>query len=177
MSQFTTYHCTVCHRTLERSAVKAFYRKMERAHRFDDIQLRCSCGGEVDVIPDPRVTIFVGQQNESHRDNVSIHVFDEHDAYVETGLLPPSKFSLQKSGAEWTWGYAGTGPTSLAHALLAYVYDEQIADRYHQQFKWTVVAGWDQRSFAITNDQIVAWLDQFEADVAWTRQNGKSEEL
>lgn len=177
MSQYMTYRCTVCHREMKRSAVKAFYRKIGLAHRFDDIQLRCACGGEVDVIPDPRVMIFDGAQNESHRDNVWIHIFDGINAYAEGGLLPPSKFSLQKSGAEWTWGYAGTGPHSLAHSLLAFVYDEQIADRYYSQFCWTVVAGWDQKAFTITSDQIVAWLDQFEADVAWTQQNGRSESL
>src|SRR5574342_965595 len=167
MSQFTTYRWTVGHREFARSAIQASYRKEGLAHRFDDIQLVCDCGGAIDVIPDFRIVIFLGQQNESHSDNVTVHIFDANDKYVETGLLPPSKFSLQKSGGSWTWGYGGTGPASLAHALLAFVYDEQIADRYHQQFKWTVVAGWDQQRFTITSDQIVAWRDQFESDVAW----------
>lgn len=171
MSQFTTYRCTKCHRELTRSAVKAFYRKMGLAHRFDDIELRCSCGGEIDVIPDPRVTIFDGQQNDEHRDNVFVHIFDGINAYAENGLLPPSKFSLVKSKGEFTWGYGGTGPHSLAHSLLAYVYDDHIAARYYHEFTWTVVAGWDQQHFTITSDQIVSWLDTFQADVAWTMQN------
>lgn len=177
MSQHTTYRCVDCRREVQRSAVKAFYRRTKVSYRFDDITLRCECGGEIDVIPDPRVMIFDGQQNESHRDNVIVHLIDGINAVAEQGLLPPSNFSLQKSAAEFTWGYSGTGPHSLAHSLLAFVYDDQIADHYYHQFTWTVVAGWDQQHFTITSDQIISWLDMFQADVAWTQQNGRANGL
>jgi hypothetical protein len=42
---------------------------------------------------------------------------------------------------EVAWGYGGSGPAQLALALLADVFDDDGLDlRYHQDFKWKVIA-------------------------------------
>lgn len=56
------------------------------------------------------------------------------------------------------WGYGGSGPAQLALALLLDVTgDKELASRWHQQFKWDVVARWGDE-WKITSEQIKEWI-------------------
>lgn len=173
MSAETRYICAGCGMRNARSKMKAQYRRAPRFFLSDAILLHCTeCGGKIEVFPPEHHRVFVGKPTDENRDNVFIetHYYDDRPATLL--LLPPSAYALKKTGAAYTWGYGGSGPHALAHSMLAWVYDEHIADRYHHQFVWTIVAGWDQHApFAITMDRIIQWLDQWQADVDYVEQN------
>ena len=61
---------------------------------------------------------------------------------------------------EFNWGYVGSGPAQLALALLLDATgDPEIALRYHQDFKWQVIAGFPiDETWDLTDQEIHAWL-------------------
>jgi hypothetical protein len=74
----------------------------------------------------------------------------------------------QHSPSGWEWGYGGSGPAALAHALLAGEFDVAVADRYYQQFKWDVVAHFEREQggeeWQLTSADIRAWLERQQHD-------------
>lgn len=60
----------------------------------------------------------------------------------------------------FSWGYGGSGPSQLALALLADVFEgsplaDQTALRFHQEFKWEVIAKLPMgEPWALTDEQI-----------------------
>ena len=61
--------------------------------------------------------------------------------------------------AGFSWGFGGSGPAQLALALLLDVVSKEEALRYHQAFKWDVVATWPQDGpWEISADEIRRWL-------------------
>ena len=58
------------------------------------------------------------------------------------------------------WGYGGSGPAQLALALLADATgDDVYACSFYQQFKWEVVARWDQEEgWWQTHAGIMKWV-------------------
>lgn len=72
----------------------------------------------------------------------------------------PSQKLSNHSPDGFNWGYGGSGPAQLALALLLDVTgDMNIALRYHQNFKWQVVATWAQaQPWGYSEDQVRAWL-------------------
>ncbi len=60
------------------------------------------------------------------------------------------------------WGYLGSGPAQLALALLLdCTRDEQLSLRHYQDFKFIVIAVFND-DWAITQDEILNWLDSRE---------------
>lgn len=63
------------------------------------------------------------------------------------------------SATGFSWGYAGSGPSQLALAILADVSDDETAQRRYQAFKWTVIAKLPGDSaWELTEDQVRGWL-------------------
>jgi len=63
------------------------------------------------------------------------------------------------SGMEW--GYGGSGPADLALSILADCTGNlAYAERFHQQFKFDVVARLPQDGFSLSEDEVRAWVEQ-----------------
>ena len=76
-----------------------------------------------------------------------------HDGEVR--LLDPRLDLVNHSPTGFAWGYGGSGPSQLALALLADVYDDQTALGAYQAFKWAWVAKLPQdQGWEITEDEI-----------------------
>ncbi len=76
---------------------------------------------------------------------------------------------------EFSWGYGGSGPSTLALSILANYFGERPKRtskrlfngdyrcwQYHQDFKRDFVAGWgtgDNDSWQISGDEIADWLE------------------
>lgn len=62
------------------------------------------------------------------------------------------------------WGYQGSGPSQLALAICCdALRDDKRAEVVYQAFKREVVAGWSENSFTITRDDVLAFVQKFEA--------------
>jgi len=58
------------------------------------------------------------------------------------------------------WGYAGSGPADLALSLLADASgDGELAERYHQAFRFEVVSRLPREGWTITAAEIKSWLE------------------
>jgi hypothetical protein len=83
---------------------------------------------------------------------------------VDDQPLPMTTQAKRHSPSGWEWGYGGSGPAAVAHALLACEFGATVADRYYQQFKWEVVARFDREQggeeWQLTSADIQRWLDQ-----------------
>ena len=79
---------------------------------------------------------------------------------VDGRPLPRSRWAQQTSSDD-EWGYAGTGPRALAHALLAYELGAQLADDLYAIFEQEVIADLprDQggEAWTLTGQQIRDW--------------------
>lgn len=65
----------------------------------------------------------------------------------------------------FTWGYGGSGAAQLALAILADCAGDAVALRFHQGFKWQVIANlnlWE--AWQLTETQVRNWLQT--ADIA-----------
>ena len=55
------------------------------------------------------------------------------------------------------WGYGGSGPADLALSLLTAVVGRTKAFKWYQQFKFEIVAAFDD-NWSITAEDIRAWV-------------------
>jgi len=75
-------------------------------------------------------------------------------------LSPKPSQKLYNYSDGFNWGYGGSGPAQLALALLLDVTgDKDIALGNHQQFKWAIVAKFEDE-WQITTKEIKAWLQR-----------------
>jgi hypothetical protein len=66
---------------------------------------------------------------------------------------------VNHSPTGFEWGYGGSGPSQLALAILADLYDDETAVRYHQDFKREVVCGLDRNRWSLTDAQVRVVMD------------------
>ncbi len=64
------------------------------------------------------------------------------------------------------WGYGGSGPAQLALAILLAVTDEATAERFYQQFKWSVIALLEADRWALDAGDVLDWLESTAAGTA-----------
>ena len=57
------------------------------------------------------------------------------------------------------WGYGGSGPDHLALAILLAVIDEATAERFYQQFKWSVIGPIEVDRWAMDAGDVLGWLE------------------
>ena len=81
------------------------------------------------------------------------------DAQGKRPLSPKPSLKLRNHSPDgFNWGYGGSGPAQLALAiLLDYSGDDELAQKYYQQFKWDFVAGWGDE-WSISTAELEEWL-------------------
>ena len=91
---------------------------------------------------------------------------------IDTELSPhPSQKLWNHSPDGFQWGYGGSGPAQLALALLLDATDDpDIAQTFHQQFKWDKVASWGEL-WSITRSEILLWLELQKGRLLLARQS------
>ena len=57
------------------------------------------------------------------------------------------------------WGYGGSGPAQLALAILLAVTDAATAERFYQQFKWSVIAPIEADRWTLDAGDVLNWLE------------------
>ena len=57
------------------------------------------------------------------------------------------------------WGYGGSGPAQRALAILLAVTDAAAAERFYQQFKWSVIAPIEANRWALEAGDVLDWLE------------------
>lgn len=82
------------------------------------------------------------------------------DGNAEPLPLEPSLKLRNHSPTGFSWGYSGSGPAQLALALLLDATSvPETAERWYQEFKSNIVAGWDfNGSWVIFRSDIISWL-------------------
>ncbi|WP_139234514.1 DUF6166 domain-containing protein [Alicyclobacillus macrosporangiidus] len=74
------------------------------------------------------------------------------------GRQVPLKHQVLHSPTGMEWGYGGSGPADLAYSILCTVTDPETAERYHKEFKWDFVAGFDRDRWELDRHQVESWL-------------------
>lgn len=95
------------------------------------------------------------------------------NVFVDGKRLAPTsrggRTKQAKASAHWGWGYMGTGPSDLAHAILCKEFSLAIAELLHQDFKEWFIRGLPAMqiddpdrtgivAWTLTSRQIHAWL-------------------
>lgn len=82
--------------------------------------------------------------------------------YVDGTLLAlePSLEVRSHSPTGFEWGYAGSGPSQLALAILLDLFPKSVAQRYYQAFKYKFLVPAPQEGFVITSLEIESWLKE-----------------
>jgi hypothetical protein len=57
------------------------------------------------------------------------------------------------------WGYGGSGPADFALNILSIFIGQELAFRYHQDFKWAFIAKMPQKGGLICHEAILQWLE------------------
>lgn len=104
---------------------------------------------------------------EGHRRSESggqeVTVRHEPDGTVIPLLAIASQRLVNHSPSGLQWGYIGSGPAQLSLALLMDATgDERLSLRHYQDFKFMVVANWED-DWSISQDDILDWLDTRES--------------
>lgn len=79
---------------------------------------------------------------------------------IDGQLLPlePSLAIRDHSPTGFEWGYAGSGPSQLALAILLELYGPIIAKSYYREFKFQFITPANQNGFVLSSDDIDTWL-------------------
>ena len=108
--------------------------------------------------------------------------YSHHRAIVErlpdrTRLSPAWSRTLQTHSRAFEWGYAGSGPSQLALAiLLDYTREERLALDHYRAFTREVIAGFDGE-WHLTTEQINQELTALGARVPTDRPRPSPERL
>lgn len=169
------YKCHTCNKAWSRTKI----RTVEEKGLIDSTFYHCcpTCDKALDPTPEYAECEFVGRAGgyygaEDGETTVTVHRVEIGGKGESTKPLPMTYRAEKKSPSGFAWGYGGSGPHALAHSILAYVFDDNVADQYMDRFVWTVIAGLDQNAgFVLTADQVISWFDQWVAEVIW-KQGG-----
>lgn len=88
---------------------------------------------------------------------VFIGTKDREDAHE---LKPEASQKLRNHSPDgFAWGYGGSGPSQLALAILLDVFNEKIAQRHYQDFKFEIIASFDKDSdFVLPLVKVLEWM-------------------
>jgi hypothetical protein len=56
------------------------------------------------------------------------------------------------------WGYGGSGPSDFALNILSIFIDQDLAERYYQDFKWAFIAPMRREGGVIHQQDIWKWI-------------------
>lgn len=106
-------------------------------------------------------TIFVASSNPNAGEYAIILIKGE------TSTQLPLRLDLRNhSPTGFAWGYGGSGPAQLALAMLAYIFDDEIALANYQRFKSEVIGNLPA-NWTMPVSQVKSWLES-------TKEEGKS---
>ena len=66
-----------------------------------------------------------------------------------TELLPTDSLTIRNHSQDFSWGYAGSGPSQLSLAILLLYLPLEAAKVLYQTFKHGVVSKWPQADFSV----------------------------
>lgn len=96
-----------------------------------------------------------------HRASVIKGNWDKKEVTIDGQIL-----DLAKSQKVWnhspdgfSWSYMGSGPAQLALALLLEATDENESMRFHQGFKFDIIASLSSSDFEMPAEHVYEWLD------------------
>lgn len=83
-----------------------------------------------------------------------------HSPGVVTVLVDERALPLPRyhSPDGFEWGYAGSGPSDLAMAILENVMGHKPPPWLYMRFKFEFVAKWNENTWSITEEEINQWL-------------------
>jgi len=67
---------------------------------------------------------------------------------------------IYHSPDEFEWGYGGSGPSDFALNILSIFLGQELAERYHQDFKWKFIAPMPPEGGTIKQDDILKWIEE-----------------
>lgn len=80
-------------------------------------------------------------------------------------LLDPRYDLRNHSPTGFEIGYQGSGPAQLALAILTAVLGDRKGERYYQEFKRQIIAGFPEGGgFELTRDEVLKWFATYQAD-------------
>jgi len=90
---------------------------------------------------------------------------------VQYGDMPekelPLRLDLRSHSPDgFEWGYGGSGPAQLALAILAFEYDERIAQYFYEEFKWEVISRLPKGEWTLSSEQIAATMLEISRELA-----------
>lgn len=80
--------------------------------------------------------------------------------------LPMTATGRRHSPGGFEWGYEGSGPAALAHAIVADAIGPERADYLYQGFKRDHVAGFACDSWELSEATLQAWLAKYGEEIA-----------
>lgn len=89
--------------------------------------------------------------------------WETRQVYINEDQLDPkqSQMVFNHSPDGFNWGYSGSGPAQLALALLLrFTRDDEIAVKYHQAFKDTVIASLPEGDFELNEKVVWDWISK-----------------
>lgn len=87
-------------------------------------------------------------------------------------ISPRRSLALRNHSPDgFNWGYGGSGPAQLALALLLEAgLPDELAERFYQDFKWDVVARFDQEcNWYFPGDKMREWI-KAQLTTEWAKQ-------
>jgi hypothetical protein len=73
----------------------------------------------------------------------------------------PVRLDLRNHSPDgFNWSYGGSGPAQLALAILAYEFDDEVAQEHYQQFKWDAISRLPEDKWSFTSEAIRLWLER-----------------
>lgn len=97
--------------------------------------------------------LFIGKRPLAHP--VDVIVVEDRKFIT----LNPRHDLINHSPDGFEWGYAGSGPSQLALAILALITSDEIALRHYQAFKVAFVQNFGDE-WEMSEEQILKWLSQ-----------------
>lgn len=104
--------------------------------------------------------------------------YETSEIYIDGIRLDPDKYQYARNTADkFQWGYGGSSPAFLAYViLLLATHDPDLANAYHQPFKWQHVATWPFGKDFTVNIDVGGWIQvqiNFENERYPMRNGGK----
>lgn len=102
--------------------------------------------------------IYVGRPEGPGYEHVGdVVVLNNGDA----GKALDPRYDLRNhSPTGFAWGYGGSGPAQLALAMLCDATgDDELAQKYYQEFKFEVIAGLDRDHWTLDADFVTGWVE------------------
>ena len=96
-----------------------------------------------------------------HRGSSIKGKWDNKEVTVDGIILSPNKSQSiwNHSPDGFSWSYMGSGPAQLSLALLLEATDDNESTRFHQGFKFDIIASLPAGDFEMPAEHVYEWLE------------------